>query len=180
MAACTVAATGALWQAVARTVGTTGVRIRNWPRASGSVERGLAWTLVAIVLVAIARPLWVSPRRLHPRPPAVSLPLYEAGMWARTSLNPACIDYLVGDDETAYWLHLAVLGNSRMSSRTGDNSTYEPKEAIVRWLTPGGLPFAIADLPALPRTVRDELEIARQFGTAAVVRRRGPASCDPH
>jgi hypothetical protein len=70
-----------------------------------------------------------------------------------------------------------VLGNPRMSARTGDNSTYEPNDAIVRWLTPGGLPYAIADLPALPRGVRDDLDIVRQFGTAAIARRRGAASC---
>ena len=90
-----------------------------------------------------------------------------------------CVEYLVGDDETAYWLHLAVLGNPRMSPRTGDNRTYEPTDAVVRWLTPGGLPYAIADLPALPRGVRDELDVMQAFGTAAVVRRRGPTSCDP-
>jgi hypothetical protein len=110
----------------------------------------------------------------------VSLPLYEAGMWARVNVPPQCIEYLVGDDETAYWLHLAVLGNPRMSPRTGDNSTYEPDDAVLRWLTPNGLPYGIADLAALPRGVRDELDIVQRFGTAAIVKRRGPASCDDH
>jgi hypothetical protein len=67
-----------------------------------------------------------------------------------------------------------------MSDRTGDNSTYEPRDAVVRWLTPNGLPYAIADLPALPRDVRDELDVVRRFDTAAVVRRRGPSVCAPH
>ncbi|MGC4084890.1 MAG: hypothetical protein QM736_22945 [Vicinamibacterales bacterium] len=74
-------------------------------------------------------------------------------------------------------LHLAVLGNPRMSPRTGDNSTYEPRDAVVRWLTPNGLPYAIVDLPAVPRDVRDELQIVQQFGTAAVAKRRGMSAC---
>ena len=83
----------------------------------------------------------------------------------------------MSDDETAYWLHLAVLGNPRAGERTGNNATYEPTDALVRWLTPNGLPYAIADLPTLPRDVRNELDIVQQFGTAAVARRRGPSSC---
>jgi hypothetical protein len=146
----------------------------------GQLGRGewfVAWAAAATALGLVAWPLVASPRQLHPEPSAVSLPLYEAGRWARENVPPACVEYLVGDDETAYWLHLAVLGNPRMSARTGNFSTYEPKDAIVRWLTPGGLPYAIADLPALPRTVRDELDIVRQFDTAAVVKRRGATSC---
>jgi hypothetical protein len=49
----------------------------------------------------------------------------------------------------------------------------------VRWLTPGGLPYAIADLPSLPRDVRQELDIIQQFDSAAVAKRRGPSSCLP-
>jgi len=47
-------------------------------------------------------------------------------------------------------------------------------------LTPNGLPYGTADLAALPRGVRDELDIVQRFGTAAIVKRRGPASCDDH
>ncbi len=171
-----------------------------WPMAAlGAMTLGEAWRLVAVVLPSarrprvasvaawlvvvaasalVARPLVRAPRLLHPLPPATTLPLYDAGRWARAHLPPACIEYLVADDETAYWLHLAVLGNPRISARTGDNSTYEPKDALVRWLTPGGLPYAIADLPTLPRDVRDELDIVQTFGTAAIARRRGAFTCD--
>jgi hypothetical protein len=142
-----------------------------------SIELLFACVLVAGVGTAVARPLARSPRLLHPLRPAVSAPLYAAGRWARANLPPGCIEYLVGDDETAYWLHLAVLGNPRMVPRSGDDSTYEPKDALVRWLTPNGLPYAIADLPALPRDVRNDLDIVQRFGTAAVVRRRGPYAC---
>jgi hypothetical protein len=170
MAACAVMALGELSRvSQALFVSSSDTRHR--------VGQATTWLLVVAVLILVARPLVKTPRLLHPLPPAVSLPLYDAGRWARANLPPGCVEYLVGDDETAYWLHLAVLGNPRVSDRTGDNSTYEPNDAILRWLTPGGLPFAIADLSALPRDVRDDLDIVRRFDTAAVARRRGPSAC---
>jgi hypothetical protein len=133
----------------------------------------LAFGLAALLMIRIVRPV-VSAKRAAP---VVSESLYNAGLWARANLPPGCVDYLVGQDFTAYWLHLAVLGNPRMSSRTGNNETFESQAAIIRWLTPGGLPYAVAELPALPRDVRNELDVMASFGDAAVVRRRGPASC---
>jgi hypothetical protein len=159
-----------LWTAI-------GTRMPSRGRMTGLRDSQLAWLLVGAVAVIVARPLVRSPARLHPGRPAVSLPLYEAGRWARANLPAACIEYLVGDDETAYWLHLAVLGNPRMTARSADNSTYEPRDAMVRWLSPGGLPYAIADLSSVPRDVRNDFDIVHPFGTAAVVRRRGTASC---
>lgn len=138
-----------------------------------------AWTGVAVVAVLVAQPLAATPRRLHPRRAAVSMPLYEAGQWARAHVPPACIEYLVGDPETAYWLHLAVLGNPRMSDRTGDDTTYELNASLLRWLTPGGRPYAIVDMSVVPRDVREELEPVARFGTAVVARRRGPSVCEP-
>lgn len=170
MAACSVLAVGEGWAWLARFAPTL---------ATGTRGRVVASVLMLVTLALVARPLAARPTLLHPLPPAVSLPVYEAGRWARAHVPPGCVEYLVGDDETAYWLHLAVLGNPRMSDRTGDNSTYEPVDAVVRWLTPNGLPYAIAELPALPRDVRNELDIIQQFGEAAVVRRRGASSCDP-
>jgi hypothetical protein len=138
-----------------------------------------AWAAVAIVSVLVARPLLGAPQSLivghHP---ATSLALEQAGDWVRDHVPIKCVEYLVNDDETAYWLHLAVLGNPRQGPRTLDNATYELTPALVRWLTPGGLPYAIADLPALPADIRAELDIVQQFGTAAVVRRRGPSICE--
>ena len=139
----------------------------------------MAWGAVVVVLGGVTGSFVWQPKRLRPLPPALaSLDVYDAARWARVHLPVGCIEYLVGDDETSYWLHLAVLGNPRMSARTADWATYEPKDAILRWLTPGGLPYAVADLPALPRGVRDELDVTEWFGSAAIVRRRGPASCD--
>jgi hypothetical protein len=166
MAACAVMALGEAWTRATRFVQLSPMRAQ----AAG-------FLIVGLVFVLVGRPLLRHPSRLHPLPPAVSLPLYEAALWARVNVPPACIEYLVGDDETAYWLHLAVFGNPRMWDRTGDNSTYEPDDAVMRWLTPNGLPFAIADLPALSRDVRDELDIVQRFGSAAIVRRRGASSC---
>jgi hypothetical protein len=169
MVGCAIVAVGDAW--------AVGATLYRSHQRRVALERVASWAMVAIAFVLAARPLWREPRLLHPRPPAISAPLYAAGGWARANLPPACIEYLVGDDETAYWLHLAVLGNPRVWDRTGDNATYEPTGAVIRWLTPGGLPYAIADLPALPRDVREELEIVRQFGPAAIVRRKGPSSC---
>ena len=168
MAACATMAIGEGWTLAGSTL-------------AGARRSAVAVTaLLVVVLAVVSGPLVRKPSLLHPLPPAVSLPLYEAGMWARVNVPPECLEYLVGDDETAYWLHLAVLGNPRMSARTGDNSTYEPKDAVLRWLTPNGLPYGIADLVAIPSGVRDELDIVQRFGTAAIVKRRGPSSCDAH
>jgi hypothetical protein len=139
---------------------------------NGNVATGLIWVCVGIVAVRSMRPIVAA------RPaPIVSEPLYRAGTWARDHVPPECVDYLVGNDWTAYWLHLAVLGNPRMSARTGANETYEPVAEIVRWLSPKALPYAIADLPALPRNVREELEIVAPFGSAAVVRKPSVTGC---
>lgn len=140
--------------------------------------RALGWAVV----VAIAAVGWgsvaVTPRGLDIHiAPAVTHDLERAGEWTRANLPAHCIEYLVGDDEATYWLHLAVLGNPRMSERTGDPDTYELKMALVRWLTPGGLPYAIVDLPSVPAGVREELDVVQTFGTAAVARQRRPATC---
>jgi hypothetical protein len=107
----------------------------------------------------------------------VSEALFRAGIWTRRYLSPACIEYLVANDYTAYWLHLAVLGNPRISARTAEDGTFETRAAIIRWLTPGGLPYAIAEPAALPRDVRTDLDVVVDFGTAVVVKRRGRSSC---
>jgi hypothetical protein len=155
---------------------------RAWERFRPGPFRGsstqLAWTMTSCLALLVAWSVRRAPGGLHlDVRPAVSRPLELAGEWARANVSPSCVEYLVPDDETAYWLHLAMLGNPRMSARTGDNATYELTPALVRWLTPGGLPYAIADLPALPRGVRDELNVIARFDTAAVVKRRGPSTC---
>jgi hypothetical protein len=159
----------AAWQAVVRVseVTTGGALLR------GCARERLAWALVMLLGIAVARPLVAAPL---PKP-VISEPLYLAGQWALAHVQSTCVEYLVPDDDTAYWLHLAVLGNPRMSARTADDDTFVWRAAIVRWIMPRGLPFAIADLPALPKDVREELDVLAQFGPAAVVKRRGDSRC---
>ena len=51
----------------------------------------------------------------------------------------------MADGYSAYWLHLAVLGNARQRPRSIENDTYEPRRAVIRWIEPGGLPYAIVE-----------------------------------
>jgi len=141
--------------------------------ATLAAARLVAWMLCAFVSYKVLRPIVTSPRET----PAISEPLFLASRWARDHVPTGCVAYMVADDDTSYWLHLAMLRNRRMSSRTGDNNTYNLGETIVRWYEPGGLPYAIADLPALNRDVREDLNVLAQFDTAAVVKRKGPSAC---
>ena len=136
----------------------------------------LAWVLVVLVAIAVARPVAVA-ARARPRP-IVTQPVFLAAQWTRGRLPPGCIDYLVSDGYTAYWLHLAVFGNPRTSGRAMDDDTFEPKKAIVRWILPDSLSYAITDdLEALPRDVQGNVDVLVRFGPAAVVKRRGASRC---
>jgi hypothetical protein len=140
----------------------------------GRAADGMAWMAVAILAGVVGRQAFHAPMQR----PMVSESLYLAGQWARAHVEPACVDYIVGHDNTAYWLHLAVLGNRRMSARTADDSTFTTRDAIIRWINPGGLPYAVADLGTLPRDVLTEVDELARFGTAVVIKRRGESSCD--
>jgi len=146
------------------------------PEAGHYVRFAAVIPLVAAVFVA--RPLVGAPKSLLVgKHPATSLELEQAGTWVVDHVDPHCVEYLVGDDNTAYWLHLAVLGNPRRGARTGDNATYELTPALVRWLTPGGFPYAIADLRVVPSDIKADANLVAQFGSAAVMKREGPSSC---
>jgi len=134
----------------------------------------LAWVLAAVVAIAVARPL-AAVRR--PRP-IVTQPVLDAAVWARTVMPPACIDYLVVDGYTAYWIHLAVFGQPRASGRAMDEDTFDARRGLVRWILPNGLPLAVVDdFEALPRDIRTNVDVLARFGPAAVVKRRGPSAC---
>ena len=134
----------------------------------------IVWLVPVVLAVMVGRPLLKEPRAK----PVVSQPMALAGRWARESLPAACIDYLVQDDDSAYWLHLAVLGNARQTARTRDPATFDPKAALIRWIQPAGLPYAIADdFDALPKDIRSSVDVVQRFGPAAVVKRRGPSTC---
>jgi hypothetical protein len=109
--------------------------------------------------------------------PVVSNDLAAAGLWARTHVPVGCVDYLVGNEYTAYWLHLAVLGNPRISSRTGNDDTFLTQPSMARWLTRGPPRYAIANLNVLPAEIRGDVEILQQFGQAAAIARRGESAC---
>jgi hypothetical protein len=164
-------------QAVAATIALA-VAVRVAARALGTAfgppAVRLAATASALALSVFAARPFAAPVLARP---AVSEPLVLAGAWANDHVPQACVDYLVSDSFTGYWLHLAVLGNPRMSARTGNPATFDRTAAIVRWLSPGGYPYAIADLSTLPADVRSDLDVVADFGTAAVVKRRGPSSC---
>ena len=147
---------------------------RMWTAVVPARSRHLAWAMPAVLALAIVGSIARAPR---PRP-FISQELYEAGAWARSNLPAGCVDYFTEDSNAAYWLHVAVLGNPRASARTGDTDTFEQPAATVRWILPGGLPYAIAeDVAALPRDVRTNVDVLAQFGPAAVFKRRGRASC---
>jgi hypothetical protein len=138
-----------------------------------STLQSVAGWLAILLTVAVARQTLTTRRAA----PVVSEDLWSAGRWAREELPPDCVDYLVPSEYTAYWLHLAVLGNPRASARTGDDNTYSMPATMERWLTAKGRKFAIADLSVLPNEVRQDVDIVRQFGTAAIIVRRTGAAC---
>ena len=134
-----------------------------------------AWLPVTIVALAAGQSLASAPVVT----PIVTQPLLLAGEWARAQVPPACVDYLVADGYSGYWLHLAVLGNPRAAGRALDDDTFDPQKALVRWILPNGLPYAIAGrFDALPRDIRTNVDVLARFGPAAVVQRRGAAICD--
>jgi hypothetical protein len=189
LAAAASLAIAEVWRILARSVGgpvtrTSGLAARGEsPPAFGrriaalgataDFHHGLlAWALLIVLGVLIARQVTPAPV------PIVSESVYLAGLWARTHTQPACVDYLVAKTNTAYWLHLAVLGNPRTTARLVDPDTFDPRKAVIRWLYPDGLPFAIVDdLSALPNDVRDRLDVVARFDRSAVVKRRGPSLC---
>jgi hypothetical protein len=135
----------------------------------------LAWVLVAVVAIEVGRPLAAAPR---PRP-IVTQPVLDAAHWAEAQMPPGCIDYLVVDGYTAYWLHLAVFGQPRASGRATNDDTFIANKGLVRWILPNGLPLAVTDnFEALPRDIRTNVDVLARFGPAAVVRRRGASQCD--
>ena len=139
-------------------------RIAGAARASESV----GWLVAAALLIATVQPALNGPRPVA----IVSDDLSAAGKWLRARGGAACADYLVADAETAYWLHLAVLGNPRATERMQEVDRYDPRTAAGPWITAEGRDYAIADLRLLPVEIRSRVDLAAQFGSAAVIKRR--------
>ena len=136
----------------------------------------VGWLIAAVLLIFAARPALAGARTI----PVVNEDLYAAGKWVRGHGGAACTDYLVADAETAYWLHLAVLGNPRSSERMAEVDRYEARAAMAPWITAEGRHFAIADLRLLPEEIASRVDVAARFGNAAVITRRGATikGCD--
>jgi asparagine N-glycosylation enzyme membrane subunit Stt3 len=154
-------------------VGVVFARLMTRAPNAGGLAAASAWFLV-VLLAAAAREQF---QTLRPRVAVVSQDLELAGRWARAHVEAACFEYLVPNADTAYWLHLAVLGNPRLTARTADNGTFDPSRNVLRWMQPGGLPYAIAHLPTASKDVLQDADRLEDFGTAAVLRRTSPASC---
>ena len=137
--------------------------------AKADSKGSLGWMVAAVLMIAAVRPALSAARAV----PVVDLDFYEAGKWTRANIGQTCVDYLVGDAETAYWLHLAVLGNPRGAERMIEMDRYEPRAAMGPWITSEGRSYAIADVRLLPDEVRSRVEIVRTFGHAAVIKRQG-------
>jgi hypothetical protein len=140
---------------------------------AGAQARQIAWAAILVLGVLVT---WDAGAR-RKTTAVVSDHLWEAGQWARRHLPPSCVDYLVGNEFTAYWLHLAVLGNPRATERTADNNTFLTAPSMARWIVPGGPPYAIANLSILPSEIRREVDVLHQVGSAAVIKRRGADTC---
>lgn len=139
------------------------------------VSEPIGWLIAAALLIVSVRPALTAPRSI----PVVDLDLNAAGQWLRSNGGAACADYLVADAETAYWLHLAVLGNARSGERMRELDRYDPRAAVGPWIIGEGRSFAVADLRLLPAEVRTRVEVRRQFGNAAVIARPGTQHCAP-
>jgi asparagine N-glycosylation enzyme membrane subunit Stt3 len=142
-------------------------------RMLGEWDVTAGWILAALLIILVARPALTAPRAI----PVVDLDLYQAGKWTRANVGQTCVDYLVADAETAYWLHLAVLGNPRASDRMIEIDRYDPRAAAGPWITAEGRSHAIADLRRLPDEVRSRVEVVKQFGSAAVIKKPGGGTC---
>ena len=132
-----------------------------------------SWTLVLVLAAGVSRRVLAEPRP----EPAITERLFRAGAWAREHVRTDCVEYLVPQDSTSYWLHLAVLGNPSQPPANALPTYYFYKEAVVRWITNTSYPVTIADLSVVPREVREDVDVLARFGHIIVGRRRGSTAC---
>lgn len=151
-------------------------RVAAWTRHIGSPQVRvdmIAWAAVGVLIVLAGRNIVMMPKPSL----VVSNELWAAGRWARDRLPSHCVDYLVGNEYTAYWLHLSVLGNSRATARTADDMTFLTQPSFARWIGSSGVPYAIANSTILPDEIRRDVDVLQQFGAAAVIARRSGGLC---
>lgn len=172
MAAVAAVAVSRAWRLLGR--GVESVVPNAWLRPGWA--DGVAWVLVVVCAA------WTAQRFVSmPRPvPAITEDMYRAGRWARDHAQPDCIEYLVPQDSTSYWLHQAVLRNPMQPLPGSAPPVFFYRDALVRWITGTSFPVTIADLSVVPREVREDLDLLAQFGQVAVGRRRGTIACPGH
>jgi hypothetical protein len=142
-----------------------------------------------VVMITVSRRPWIAwvisiglvtgavsaHRRVERATPMVAATLHDAGLWARTHLPAHCIDYLVANEYTAYWLHLAVLRNDRFSDRSANNDLYLTEPSLARWVeNRGTAPYAIARRSVLPADIRERTRVLYERGDALVIARLTP------
>lgn len=145
-------------------------------RSALPLQSAAGWAMATLMVVLVVRPAINAPRPV----PVVSIDLYDAGRWLRANVGAGGADYLVADSDTAYWLHLAVLGNPRSSERTAEIDRFDARPVMGEWVASRGRGYAVADLRLLPDEVRRNVQVLAEFGHAAVIRRPGAATCAPH
>jgi len=148
-----------------------------WTIVVGSPARDRwAWTIVAAVALLAGRRIAAAPHRRAVVTESVNL----AGRWARANVPPACVDYLVADGYTGYWLHLAVLDNPRNTRRVEDPDTFEPAKAVERWIEPAGLRYAIVDdVSGFSKALFNGTRELARFGPSSVIERTAGSRCEP-
>lgn len=126
-----------------------------------------AWVVPVLVVVALLR----SDLPRAPLSSPLTSPVQHAGQWARANLPPNCLDYLVPQWVTAYWLHIDVLGNARASARV-ETDPYDFRRALGPWVATGSMRYAVVeDWDRIPADARDHMRLLATFDTASVVER---------
>lgn len=130
------------------------------------------WGTLALALPLVV--LGMAQQRNLPSQPfsAITEPVYQVSLWAKTQLPSYCVDYLVNQWVTAYWLRVAVFGNPRAEVRTQAlvNNFHSYRDALLPEEQTAGQPFLIvSDLNMLP--FGTSFQILYQRGPAGVVRR---------
>jgi hypothetical protein len=138
-------------------------------RTALPMQSAVGWVVATVMVIAIVRPAINAPRSI----PVVSTDLYQAGQWLRANVGAGCADYLVGSANTAYWMHFAVLGNPRAAARTAEIDRFDSRQVVGEWVASRGRGYAVADLGLLPDEVRRNVQVMKEFGRAAVIRREG-------
>ena len=134
----------------------------------------LAWVFVVAFTVVVAR----QGGGCAAAKPVIFQDAYLAGQWARAHVPAGCVDYLVADGDTPHWLHLAVLGNRRMTARTADDDTFDPKKAIVRWIIRAGFRSRLPRMyPLCPETSGAARRFSRNSAGRRSSKRTGESWC---